>query len=487
MSRVLVVGFDGFDPDLVDAWLSDLPNLAGLMESGIHGPLESIVPPVTPPAWTAMVTGRNPGHFGFTDFTRRVGSTYTDFKLVHSRLVQIPTLHGFLAAAGRRCMMIGVPVAYPPFSIPGGVCVSCFLAPSVDKGITEPRELQEELLAQTSSPYLLDVSLGDSTGPVDRDDLLARVRELDRQRFDITAYLMTAREWDFVFMSCLGTDRIGHYFLRFQDPHHLRHEDDPRYRDAVRNHYRYCDGRLGELISLAGSGTTVLVVSDHGLQRLDGKVNLNDWLAEKGYLMLSGSLDRTTPLAEAPVDWERTRAWSHGYGGQIYLNVRGREAQGCIAPDDADRLLDELEQRLQQEVVGAGGERLEVHVMRRRDVLTGPFVETSPDLFLRIEDYRYLTSDLVGHGTPVTPVSDIPFEDASHAQSGFLAMAGPAVPAVGRYAALHLLDVAPTVLAMFGLPAPEEMEGRVVHETEDVYTEEDEAELTSRLRTLYLE
>ena len=486
MTRVLVVGLDALSPDLVERWRPELPNLGRLMHNGIHGPLQSITQPITPAAWTAMISGRNPGHFGFTDFTYRVGNAYTDFRLVHSRVIRVPTLYTLLAEAGRRVLEVGVPISYPPLEIPRGVSVSCFMAPSLNKPIVHPPDLQEELLAQTSSPYVLDASLPDETREVDRDDLLARIREMDRQRFDIARHLMASTDWDLLFMVAMGTDRVGHYFMRFLDPAHGRYDPDPRYADAIRDHYRYCDGRLGELVQHAGPDTVVIVVSDHGIQRLDGKVNLNHWLAERGYLRLEQPLDHPTPLSKAPVDWTRTRAWARGWGGQIYLNVQGREPEGCVPPAEVEGLLSELEAGLAGLTTPAG-RPLPVTAIRRRDVYSGPHAERCPDLFVQFDDLRYLTSDQVGHARLITPIADLGADDASHARAGFLAMAGPQVPALGRFAALDILDVAPTVLSLLGAPVPADLDGRPIHVEDDVYSADDEAELTSRLRTLYLE
>lgn len=488
MSRVLVVGLDSFSPDLVERWLPELPNLRALMEGGLFGPLQSIIQPVTPAAWTAMISGRNCGHFGFTDFPYRVNHSYTDFKLVHSRLIRVPTLATMLPAAGRRALMVGVPISYPPIAIRDGVCVSCFMAPSLRRSITQPPELQAELLAQTSSPYLLDASLEGvpDSSEVDYDDLRRRIRELDRQRFDIARHLMTTKPWDLLFLVCMGPDRAGHYFLRFQDPAHGAYRDDPRHQDAVRDQYRYCDQRLGELVELAGADTVVMVVSDHGIQRLDGKLNINDWLAANGFLCLSEPLTTPTPLAQAPVDWSRTRAWARGYGGQIYLNLRGREPQGCVDPAAADDLLTQLDEKL-HELTTADGRRLRVTTVRRRSIYDGPEAERCPDLFVQIEELRYLTSDQVGHRQLVTPVAELGVDGASHAMNGFCALAGPGIPQLGRFAALHILDVAPTLLELLGVAPPGELEGRAMHLEEDVYSADDESELTSRLQALYLE
>lgn len=485
MSRVLVIGLDGLSPDLVDRWLPELPNLRDLRERGIYGRLESIVQPVTPAAWTAMISGRNPAHFGFSDFTCRQGRAYTDFRLVHSGMVRLPTLATLLPQAGRRALMLGVPVSYPPREIVHGVCLSCFMAPSLAAGITAPAALQAELLAQTSSPYLLDVSLTE-TAQNERDDLVRRIRELDRQRFDIAGYLMQKQDWDLLFLVCMGTDRVGHYFLRFQDTSHGRYDSDARYRDVMREHYRYCDARLGELMACAGAETVVMVVSDHGLQPLDGKVNLNDWLIANGYLVLSEPVSALTPLRKAAVDWSRTRAWAHGYGGQIYLNIQGREAQGCVPVGQAEAVLSELEEGLRQ-VSRPDGRMLQAETIRRQDIYSGPLAETCPDLFVQWEGLRYTTSDLCGHTQMVSPVQELGPDDAAHAPAGFFAMAGPAIPQAGAFAAAHLLDIAPTILDVLGLPLPADLDGRPLHQVEPVYSAADEAELTSRLKALYLE
>src|SRR5205823_845079 len=103
-----------------------------------------------------------------------------------------------------------------------------------------------------------------------------------------------------------------------------------RYSDVVLRQYCYCDQRLGELVEEAGSDTNILVVSDHGMQRLDGRVYLNRWLIQNGYLSLEERPDGPLPMRSARVNWTRTQAWATGYGGQIYVNVRGREPLGCV-------------------------------------------------------------------------------------------------------------------------------------------------------------
>ena len=487
MTHVLVVGLDALSPDLVERWLPDLPHLGRLMQAGIYGPLQSIMQPVTPVAWPAMVSGRDPSYLGYTDFVSRKGHSYTDVQLVNSRMNQVPSLYTWLPEAGRRGHMVSVPVSYPPVPIAGGVCVSCFMAPSTNKPITAPAERQQQLLQQTSEPFILDAFVSDQGCAIDRDTLLHQIREMDRQRFDLARYLMRTTEWDLLFMVAMGTDRVGHYFMRYHDPLHGRYDPDPRYSTAIHDHYCFCDQQLGELIELAGPDTVVMVVSDHGIQRTDGRVNLNDWLIREGYLRLREPVEQPTPLAKAPIDWQHSRAWAQGYGGQIYLNMRGREPQGIVDPDAAETLLAEIENGLKR-VTTATGERLPVTTIRRQQIYTGPKADRCPDLFVQFDELRHLTADSVGHRNLVDPIAELGHDDASHANAGFLALAGPGVPALGRFAALNLLDVAPTILQLLDIPIPPDLDGRAIHVDEDaVYSDEDEAELTNRLRALYLD
>jgi predicted AlkP superfamily phosphohydrolase/phosphomutase len=488
MSRVLVIGLDGLDPVLVDRWLPDLPNLRHLAASGMSGPLQSIVQPVTPPAWTAMISGRNQGHFGFTDFLYRPGPGYGPEQLVDSGAVRVPTVFSLAAAAGLRTVNLGVPVNYPPVTVPGGVSIACFMAPSLDRCITSPPDLQKELLSATSQPYLIDVVAQDATRP-DRDELSARLLELDRQRFDLAAHLMRTRSWDLLFLVCMGPDRASHLFMRYQDPDHRRHPDDDRYSDVIYRQYRYCDCRIGELVEAAGPETTVMVVSDHGSQRLDGRVYLNRWLVEHEYLHLSQpSSSGPLPLHVAQVDWSKTTAWASGYGGQIYVNVQDREPLGVVPESRVQAVCREIADGLRLLPHPDGG-ALRVKHFLGRDLFDGPYAERCPDLCVQFEDLRYLASNRVDPGPLVEPLGPDGIDDGSHTGSGYVALAGPGVPAAGRLNGLHLLDVAPTMLDLLDVAVPD-LDGQVVHRelTQDSPFQEDElVTLTNRLQKLYLD
>jgi predicted AlkP superfamily phosphohydrolase/phosphomutase len=434
-----------------------------------------------------MLSGRNQGYFGFTDFLYRPEPGSWPYRVVLSGAVRVPTLATLAAGAGLRAFVLGVPVNYPPVAIPGGVSLACFMAPSVERGLTRPAELQAELLAATSRPYLLDV-VAERGDEADRGALAARLIEFDRQRFDVALHLVRTRPWDLLVMVCMGTDRVGHYFMRYQDPAHRRYPGEGPHSQVMLRQYQYCDRRLGELLHEAGPDTTVLVVSDHGMQRLDGRVHLNRWLIEQGYLRLERPADGPLPLRAARVDWEHTLAWATGYGGQLYLNVRGRGPSGGVPEERVDQVCRELADGLGR-LPGPDGGVLRVTPYYGRDLFDGPHAALCPDLCLQFEGLRYLSSDRVDPGPLVEPIDAEGLDDGGHASAGFLAMAGPRVPPGGRFGSLHLLDVAPTILDLLGLPLPE-LDGQPVHRDlpeSGPHAEEDALALTSRLRKLYLD
>jgi predicted AlkP superfamily phosphohydrolase/phosphomutase len=487
MTRVLVVGLDGLDWELVSRWMAELPTLSALAARGAHGPLESIVQPVTPPAWTSMVSGRNPGHFGFTDFTARQPGTYARQRLVHSGMVRVDTIFELADRAGLRTIALSVPVSYPPRPRRHGVVLSCIMAPGPDKLVTQPAALRERLLELIPGPLLFDAALTDRDVAGDRDALLAKITRLDDQRFDIATALAGGPDWDLLFMVCPGTDRVAHYFLHHGDERHAAYQADGRYRDAVLDHYRHCDRRLGELLDAAGPDTVVLVASDHGVQRLDGKLNLNDWLARTGYLELEAEPAGPRRLEAAPVDWAATRAWAHGFGGQIFLNRRGLYPAGWLDEQAAEATIERLTADL-AELADDDGRPIEARVLRGDELFDGPFRALCPDLCLRLDGLRLLTRNSVGNQRLVTASgADGDGDVASHTLSGFLSLSGPGVPDAGRCEALGIYDVAPTILELLGVDGQDMPGVSLVSELAEAYTGDDQTALSSRLQALYLD
>lgn len=484
MAKVVAIGLDGANPDLIYQWIGELPNLKGLMERGIHGYISSSIPPITPQAWTSALSGTNPGQFGFWNFVYRDDYGYGEPKLVSSQAIPVDMLYHILPRQGKRMAAINIPVTYPPVAIPGGYCISCFMTPSLERGFTHPPELRREVEALIGE-YILDASTGDTNfRDMDKDLVLERIYRMDRQRFDLVKYFIEEKGCDLIFAVVMGTDRMPHLFYRYMDEEHVRYVPDSKYALALKEHYKFCDGQIGDILETIDGDTAVMVLSDHSVQRLDGRVNLNDWLIQEGYLVLKRAPSGAIPFRQAEVDWARTTAWGTGYTGQLYLNLKGREAQGAVAPEEYDAVLEELAQKIQA-IPRADGRKMATQVIKRKDVYHGPRAQFAPDLFIYFDDLHYNISERVGQDSLYSYDTPLGEDDGGHGPWGIFVLAGPGVEARGRLEGASLVDVAPTIMELMGLEPTPQMEGHSLLERHrSVYSSQDEEEVRRRLAGL---
>jgi predicted AlkP superfamily phosphohydrolase/phosphomutase len=455
--RVAVIGLDCAEPRLVfDRWRGELPNITRLMDAGTWGPLRSVDPPITVPAWSCMMTGRDPGELGIYGFRNRDQYDYRSLRIADSRAVDIDRVWDHLSRAGKHVIVVGVPQTSPPPEV-NGELVSCFLtADTRAETYTHPAALRTEIESLVGS-YRVDVR---SFRSDDRDRILAQVYEMTEQRFTVCRHLLDTRPWDFFMMVEIGLDRMHHAFWRFFDPEHPRHEPGHRYREAIRNYYIYLDEEIGELLERFDEDTTVLVVSDHGARPMQGAICINEWLAEEGYLVLEQPPRGSSAFSDARVDWSRTRAWGEGgYYCRLSLNLAGREPQGVVAPEEYEQLLDELADRLEQ-LPGPDGRAIGTRSFRPQE-LWREQRGIPPDLIVYFGDLGWRSNGSLGHGRHWTYDNDTGPDDANHDRNGLCVIAGPGVPAERRDD-LVIYDIAPTVLAQAGLPADDGMRGRVL-------------------------
>ena len=118
--KVICIGLDGATFDLIRPWLSKgkLPNIGRIIKDGVWGELESVIPPVSAPAWTSFMTGKNPGKHGIFGFKKEKQGTYEEL-FVNRKLIKSETLWKCLSDVGKKVIVINVPLTYPPEEING--------------------------------------------------------------------------------------------------------------------------------------------------------------------------------------------------------------------------------------------------------------------------------------------------------------------------------------------------------------------------------
>jgi predicted AlkP superfamily phosphohydrolase/phosphomutase len=251
-------------------------------------------------------------------------------------------------------------------------------------------------------------------------------------------------------------------------------------------------------------------MSDHGFGGIEYIVYMNLWLLQRGYIVwnqdwwtrakswmhrngvtprnmykmlrslgLAGVRDRMG-LADREkwmnrgfmnlrrADWSKTRAYSMGnILGMVYLNVKGREPEGCVAPGaEYDALRDELMTKLKAEKSPITGEPLFAQVQKGEDVYHGVYTSWGPDIVCTPTDWRY---QVFGYQDFVSNKFVETFAEMTghHRPDGIVFGLGKRF-AKGRWIEnARLLDIAPTILHLAGLSIPSDMDGRVVEELFD--------------------
>lgn len=459
MPKVAIIGLDCAEPSLVfDRWLDGLPHLRALVQTGAWGPLRTIDPPISVPAWTCMVSGRDPGQLGIYGFRNRRDYSYDGLVTADARwLTSVDRVWDVLGRAGKHVIVLGVPQTYPPGPV-NGELVSCFLTPDTRTDTyTYPPELRAEVEAVVGGVYKVDVENFRSD---DRDRILSEIYEMTEQRFALARHLLSTRPWDFFMMHEIGLDRIHHAFWRYLDPGHRDHEPGHRYGDVIRQYYQYLDDQIGELMALFDGDTTVLVVSDHGSQPMHGAICVNEWLVREGYMALRERPGGVVPFARAPIDWARTRAWGEGgHYSRLCLNVRGREPLGIVDPATVEDLCDELIEKLEA-LTDPDGRPIGTRVYRPRDLWKSQN-GIPPDLVVYFGNLAWRSNGSLGIDQIYSFENDTGPDDANHTPDGVFIMAGPGVQA-GRRENLLIYDVAATVLDLFDLPVPADLRGRAL-------------------------
>lgn len=504
--KVLLIGVDGATLDLIRPWAAAglLPTFQRLMNEGASGELQSVIPPVTPAAWGTLATGMNQGKHGLFDFYARRDHSYETF-VVDATHRHGPSLWSLLSQAGQRTVVFNVPATYPPEPV-NGAMVSGLLTPNFATDASYPQELLAELKAAVPgfSFYPPGIfSEGKET------EFIQDVLKWDQMTLQATEFLMQRQPWDFLFTVFVGTDIISHFMWKQMEQGTAK-ADSAQARacaQAIQDVYRQVDTMIARLMEQAGEDTLVMVVSDHGFGALDYYMHLNAWLVQKGYLRfkrtpfvllkqlmfklgitplhvlelvrrlrLGGQVQETAStkndrfkklvkqafLSLDDVDWSRTTAYSAGYGGPIFVNLKGREPQGIVEPgDEYENLMKRITADLRALRHPVTGEPFVGEILRPEDLYKGPYTARAADLQFTPQDWRnqgYGVHDFASHRW----LEPSPDRSGTHRMNGILYLFGPGIAPGQTVTGATLVDIAPTILSLMGVPIPQSIDGQVL-------------------------
>ncbi len=504
MTKVFVLGVDGGTLDVILPLVErgKLPNFARLIREGAWGELQSTVPPSSGPAWASFQTGKEPSSHGIFDFLNKKPRSY-DTYYINSTHIAGRRLWDLLGDCGLKVGIINVMVTYPPRPVNGFVLTGGLTPTGVN--FAYPEALAEEIRGRFGEYRLWGVGGINLTEGGERRFIDA-YSDNAKRRMEIAKYLMSTREWDFFMVMFEETDPLQHELWKYMDREHPRYLDDaPAFvKDAIPNIYGLVDGFLGEVMGSLPDDATVFVMSDHGFGPMDRYILVNNFLVDAGLLKLRGgaggalkraafsrglTLERAYNIGRrlglrraakafrgglgeamlssiAPsmkdIDWRRTRAFSVGTGGHIYLNVKGREPEGVVDPGNEYRqvresVVRELSALVDPKTSNKAIERAFV----REELHSGRFAEHAPDVsFLPARGFGTLQKQqFVAPGVFIDSPSC-----GTHRMDGVVMAWGPDIDVGRNITPARIWDLAPTILHLSRLSIPADMDGRVLTE-----------------------
>jgi len=508
-SKVLVIGLDGATFDLIWPLFKEgkLPNLAKMVDLGVHSKLYSTVLPLSPSAWTSFATGKNPGKHGVYDFSKRIEGTYKH-RPTTSLDVKTNTLWDYIGSRGGRSIVINVPLTYPPKPL-NGFMITGFPTPTQRGDYTYPRELLAMLKSKFGEVKIHKPRVLYRKGR--EEEITRTLIEITKQQAAITHYLMQLVHWNLAISVFDATDVIGHYFWAYLDKNHPKydHKLAEPVRRMVTDVHVELDRAIGKLNESVGDDHLELAISDHGFGPVYKGVYVNNWLLEQKYMYFKRSwavrakylayrhgfhvynllraakklrlvksvesaystksralrLLRLISLTFDNIDWMRTRVYSYGNFGQLYVNLKGDEPEGIVSREEVDSLVKELVAKIRVLEDPENHEHMFDSIYLAAELYNGPETGAAPDVIFLDTDMKYAPHRMfeLGSNRLVTPH---PVYSGNHKMDGVLFMKGKGVKKIEDFpqAQINLIDLAPTILHYLGIRIPDDTDGRVLEE-----------------------
>ncbi|MHA1793780.1 MAG: alkaline phosphatase family protein, partial [Promethearchaeota archaeon] len=250
------------------------------------------------------------------------------------------------------------------------------------------------------------------------------------------------------------------------------------FQDFIFQYEKLLDDNVKKLIELVPDDTKILVVSDHGAQPMSGCVCVNEWLINQGYLTLKEYPNKQTSPTKLAIDWSKTKAWGWGgYYSRVFFNVKGREPEGIIPPEEFERERDELRRKIEA-MKGPDGTELGNKTFISQDLYPDGHVGDYPDLYVYFGDLKWRSAGTVGHKRIFLEENDTGPDDAVHAKHGlFIASDKQKYKATMKMddAAIKdalkskeikdfsIYDIFPTIMAHFGISITSKARGKAIH------------------------
>lgn len=363
-----VLGIDGLPYHLllklIQYWKLD--NFERLIKKYNSKEINSVYPVVSSVAWTSYATGTNPGNHNIFGFTDRIIDPFSiNFPTTNDLYAE--TLWEKLSKKNKKVIVINVPLTYPPRKV-NGILVSCFLSPAIEKA-AYPKEISSYLREQK---YVIDIDA--KLAEVDKRLFIKELISIMNKRFQVCCELMQKKEWDFVQLHIMETDRLFHFLWT-----EFENLDNSSYQDLLKEFFVVLDGHIGTILQQIIPDSGFSIISDHGFCEVKYEVQMNSWLVKEGLLTYHQDNNKTLlNFSGDTVCYSLTP-------GRIYLNLEGREPHGLVKPQEYDKYCQMIKNRV-LDIRDDNNNKIIDRVYQRDEIFHGKFIKNAPDLVVCPKD-----------------------------------------------------------------------------------------------------
>jgi predicted AlkP superfamily phosphohydrolase/phosphomutase len=502
--KLLVIALSEATFDLIIPWMEkgELPTFKIFFDEGSTGRLQSSIPMVTPQIWGSIITGKNSGRHGLFDFWQRGNDG--KFKEINGSQIKSKPVWQTLSENNLVSGIVNVPFTFPPQKI-NGFMISGEDAPGAHRSIAYPNNIYDDIVKKFGRYRLKDIFPGGRK----KEDYLTLVKEDIEKQTEVISYLVENKKWDFFFCFYSATAITQHYFWKDM----VKQNDE--FKDVIKTAYKSLDAAIDRLTKSAGDETNVFIISECGAGPLNSGIQINTWLQKEGFLKYkningtsSNNSNQKSPgkslvrskvtdfrkniqgfipkswfffanknmhwmkrwiqsyLAASDIDWNNTVAFSRGKEGDIFINLKGRDPNGIVEPDQYENVKDLIIQKLSELIDPSTGKKAAAKVYKREEIYDGPYTEFAPDLLIEWTDCAYMPTESDKDKDSVFverwranmnwPTS------GSHRMDGILLAKGPDIARNKNINNAGIKDLTPTWLHVLDQDVPDDLEGKVI-------------------------
>lgn len=480
-SKILVIGIDGATFKIINPLINKgkLPNISRIMANGVHGVLNSTIPTVSPVAWTSFITGMNPGKHQIFDFFGKDYKSYK-FKVNTAKDRKAIPVWMRLSELNKKVLIVGVTMTYPPDPV-NGYMISGLGVPegSDTKSWAYPPDFATEIINNIGKYEVVPkINLRRlNSSDKEKTNYLSGIFDQIENRVKIFKYMWQRDHFDFSMLFFLDSDGISHYFWKYMDCTHKQYQPGD-YSDYICKVYEKIDNAIGEVLSIINDDTEVILVSDHGFGPLNKVVFLNNWLVSKGYLKfkhvslseklfskINSLVRRKRFISKKEIDWKKTRAYFNGTVGNIFINLKDREPEGIVDSWESNNLCSSLQKDFENLVDPQTGEKIVDYVYKCEELFKSKDIPNAPDLVVVFKKgYGVVGEEIALHGLKDTGeiITDSKNWSGIHEPEGVFIAYGKNFKKGYTIQGTNIVDVTPTLLYYFGMPIPENMDGKLL-------------------------